>query len=152
MLIVVFLSPVAPLHTPHTSVSLTTHHVRMRERERVGNGEPAADYAIFIINFSHRSAWIHTLGCGTMRRPREWTGRAQPSPWHQQYMSHPSYGTYHLLKKDHRHPKARGDKFLTTIILPTSYIARYLSTYNADLEEIERPTSRGTGEERGWER
>ena len=41
---------------------------------------------------------------------------------------------------------------MTTIILPTSYIARYLSTYNADLVEIERPTSRGTGEERDWER
>ena len=25
------------------------------------------------------------------------------------------------------------------------------ATYNADLEEIERPTSRGAGKERGWE-
>ena len=57
-----------------------------------------------------------------------------------------------LPKKDHRHLKARRDKFFDYYILPTSYIARYLSTYNADLEEIERPTSRGTGKERDWER
>ena len=106
-------------------------------------------------NFSHCSAWIRTPGRGTMPRPRERTFQAEHNHHHGTgsiYKSHPSYGTYHLPKKDHRHPKARGDKFFDYYILPTSDIARYLSTYNADLEEIERPTSRGTGKERGWER
>ena len=31
------------------------------------------------------------------------------------YKSHPPVGPYHLPKKDHRHLKARGDRFLTAI-------------------------------------
>ena len=56
---------------------------------------------------------------------------------------------YHLPKKDHCHPKARGDKFFNYRILPTFYDIYLHATYNADLEETERPTSRGAGEKRG---
>ena len=49
--------------------------------------------------------------------------------------------SYHLPKKDHRHPKVRGGKFFDYRILPTFYVIYLHATYNADLEETERPTS-----------
>ena len=76
-------------------------------------------YSHFNFNFSHCSAWIRTPGRGTMPRPQERTFQAEHNHHHGTgciYKSHPSYGTYHLLKKDHRHPKARGDKFFLTTI------------------------------------
>ena len=57
-------------------------------------------------------------------------------------------GLYHLPKKDHCHPKARGDKFFDYHILPTFYVMYLHATYNADLKETERPTSRGRRGER----
>ena len=56
-------------------------------------------------------------------------GKAQPSPWHWQYIRvTPPTGPYHLPRKDHCHPKARGDKIFDYHILPTllcNILARY---------------------------
>ena len=58
-----------------------------------------------------------------------------------QYLLERLFFSYHLPKKDHRRPKARGDKFFDYRILPTFYVTYLHATYSADLEETERPTS-----------